>query len=85
MGGLPIGLSSLPPAELESSTRGAIGAAGALTLGGVLGGVLYGIAPRDPATIALVGTALLLIAALASWVPARRAAGVDPAVTLRDE
>ena len=46
---------------------------------------LYGVAPADPVT--LVGTSLLLIgiAALASWIPARRASRVDPAETLRAE
>ena len=46
---------------------------------------LYGVAPADPLT--LIGTSLLLvaIAALASWIPARRASRVDPAETLRAE
>jgi len=47
--------------------------------------MLYGIAPDDPMTMA-GGVALLLAAALvASWVPARRAAGVEPMVALRHE
>jgi putative ABC transport system permease protein len=46
---------------------------------------LYGVAPADPLT--LLGTSVLLVAisALASWIPARRAARVDPAETLRSE
>jgi putative ABC transport system permease protein len=46
---------------------------------------LYGVAPADPLT--LIATSLLLVAisALASWIPARRAARVDPAETLRSE
>ena len=46
---------------------------------------LYGVAPADPVT--LIGASVLLvgIAALASWVPARRASRVDPATTLRAE
>ena len=48
-------------------------------------GFLYGVAPWDP--VALLGSTLVLlaIAAVASWIPARRAAGVDPAEALRTE
>jgi predicted permease len=61
----------------------AIGVAGALALGRVIAGVLYGIAPTDPTTYVVAVATLLGVAALGSWLPARRAAGVDPAVTLR--
>jgi putative ABC transport system permease protein len=47
--------------------------------------VLYGVAPTDPMTMLLVTIVLLTAAALASWIPAHRAAHVDPAVTLREE
>ncbi len=46
---------------------------------------LYGISPRDPATFALVAGVLLLVALVASGLPARRAAGVDPMIALRAE
>jgi putative ABC transport system permease protein len=46
--------------------------------------MLFGIAPRDPATLTAVPLALVACAALAAYVPARRAARVDPAITLRD-
>ena len=48
-------------------------------------GFLYGVAPWDP--VALLGSTLVLLAlaAVASWIPARRAAGVDPAEALRTE
>ena len=47
-------------------------------------GLMYGVQPRDPATLA--GSALLLsaIAALAAWPPARRAARIDPIAVLRE-
>ena len=47
--------------------------------------LLYDLAPRDPAT--LIGAALILLTVgmLAGWFPARRAARIDPAVTLRSE
>ena len=47
--------------------------------------MLYGIEPYDPTTV-VAGAALLLLVALASsWIPARRAAGVEPVVALRHE
>jgi putative ABC transport system permease protein len=63
----------------------ALGALGALTLTRLLRGFLYRTAPSDPATHLAV-TALLAAAALvALYLPARRAARVDPMVALRHE
>lgn len=61
-----------------------VGIVVALAAGTLMSGLLYGVTPRDPLTI--VGTVLLLtaVSVLASWLPARRAARVDPAVVLRD-
>ena len=55
----------------------------ALGLGRLVDGFLYGIASTDPATYA--GAAVLVVGAclLASWLPARRAAEVDPNEVLR--
>ncbi|HEY7475070.1 MAG TPA: ABC transporter permease [Vicinamibacterales bacterium] len=61
----------------------AIGLGGALLLSRYLEAVLYGVRPTDPATFAGVALMLLVAAALASWLPARRAARVDPVTTLR--
>lgn len=62
-----------------------VGVAGALALTRLVRAMLYGIQPYDPLTIA-AGAALLLVVTLAaSWVPARRAAGVEPVVALRHE
>jgi putative ABC transport system permease protein len=46
---------------------------------------LYGVSPTDPATALAVAGVMLAVAASAAFVPARRAASVDPAVTLRAE
>jgi ABC-type lipoprotein release transport system permease subunit len=47
--------------------------------------VLYEVSPIDPLTYGAMSTALILAGALASYLPARRAARVDPAQTLRAE
>jgi putative ABC transport system permease protein len=59
------------------------GAAGALTR--LLTSLLFGITPGDPATFATVGIVMMAAALLASYIPARRAAKVDPLVALRAE
>jgi ABC-type antimicrobial peptide transport system permease subunit len=46
--------------------------------------LLYGVAPRDPATLTGAATTLAAVAALAAWVPAYRASRVDPAEVLRE-
>jgi predicted permease len=49
------------------------------------GTLLYGLQPRDPATLALSAGVLMAVGAVAGWLPARRAARIDPARVLRDE
>ena len=63
----------------------AIGIALALALGRSMSSLLYGLAPHDPATFAAVAMLLAGVAALASYIPARRAMRVDPVVALRYE
>lgn len=63
----------------------AIGIAGALALGTVVGGVLYGVSVRDPIVLASVPLLLAAVATLASVVPAWRASRIDPMETLRVE
>ena len=62
-----------------------IGAAGASATSRLLETLLYGITRADPATYAGVIALLGAAAALACWAPARRAAAVDPAITLRSD
>ena len=45
--------------------------------------LLFGIGPRDPLTYVVVPAVMVTVAAVASYLPARRAAAVDPANTLR--
>jgi predicted permease len=61
------------------------GCALALALGSMLGGLLFGVQPDDPATFALSTGALLLTAMLAAIAPLRTAIRTDPAVTLKAE
>jgi putative ABC transport system permease protein len=61
----------------------ALGLAAALALSQALRSQLYGVSPLDPLTYAAVAAGLVLAAALASYLPARRAARVDPMEVLR--
>ncbi|HSF24694.1 MAG TPA: ABC transporter permease, partial [Blastocatellia bacterium] len=63
----------------------AFGLGGALAATRVLGSQLYGVGTTDAATFAVVSLLLAGVAMLASYIPARRAARVDPMVALRDE
>jgi len=63
----------------------AIGAVVALAFGRVMSSMIYQVNPGDPATFAVVVLLLGVVAALASALPAYRAAKVDPNVALRDE
>ena len=62
-----------------------IGLAAALGLASYIASLLYGVTAFDPASYALTAAVLLAVAALACFVPARRAMRVDPLVALRQE
>lgn len=62
-----------------------LGIAGGLVLSRFLGSLLFAVSPADPLTYAGVSVFLLTIAIAAAYVPARRAAAVDPLVALRYE
>jgi len=61
----------------------AIGGLAAIPLSRFLTGLLYGIEPADPLTIAASAGLLLLVALAAAWIPARTATAVDPMTALR--
>ncbi len=63
----------------------AVGLAGALALTRTMRRMLFGVEPTDAATLAAVATVLITVALLACWIPAMRAARVDPLVALREE
>ena len=63
----------------------ALGAFGALAAGRLLESFVFDVSPRDPVTLVGVAVLMLAVAALASWLPAWRAARIDPMVALRHE
>ncbi len=69
--------------ETERDDTKSVPSGGVLSLPRVLGSLLFEISPADP--LALTGTALTLlaVAAVASFIPALRAATIDPLITMR--
>jgi predicted permease len=70
---------------LLTGTGLAIGIGGTIALGRLVAGLLYGVRPADPVTLLAVALFLAAVAALATYLPARRATRVDPMVALRAE
>jgi putative ABC transport system permease protein len=68
---------------IPSLTGAALGLAGAWAMTRLLSGLLFEVSATDPATFVAVTLLLMAIALLACWIPARRAARVDPMVALR--
>ena len=63
----------------------AAGLLASLLLGRVLAGSLYGVPSTDPVTFTAIAVALLAVALVSSWLPARRATQVSPTVALRQD
>ena len=62
-----------------------IGAVAALVLARLMSAMLFGVKPTDIVTFASVAALLLLVALMACYLPARRAAGLDPMQALRNQ
>jgi len=63
----------------------AIGVSASIALGRYAAALLYGLKPNSPWAISVAAALLLVVAAVAAWLPARRASHVDPMVALRFE
>jgi predicted permease len=68
-----------------AGTGVAVGVVGALATTRLASSLLYGVSARDPITIGAVAGTLLLVSALANYIPARRASRVDPLLALRQD
>ncbi|HYR91281.1 MAG TPA: ABC transporter permease [Terriglobia bacterium] len=89
-----LALGATPAAAIRNAAGGGVtasliglvlGLLGAWGLSRSFSGVLYKVQPDDPATFAGVGLALLAVAIVACWLPARAAARIDPAAALKRE
>lgn len=92
--GIRIALGELPSSVAWIVARRAVsvamlgivvGLGSAMWLSKVLGALLFDVKPADPLVVVLAAVLILTLAAAASWIPARRAAAIDPALALRGE
>jgi putative ABC transport system permease protein len=92
--GLRLALGSSPGGAVGLVLRGTLrvvalgvvlGAAGALVVGRAMEGLLFGVAPSDLRVLSAVAVLIAGTTVLASWIPARRAARIDPIVVLAGE
>jgi len=96
--GVRMALGATPAGIFKLVARRALGLSAAGLAGGLaalfvltriltssIGSLLFAVKPADPATLAIATILFLAIVAIASWVPARRAAALDPASALRQE
>ena len=92
--GIRMALGARPGEVVSHTLRGAlsmllvglaVGLAGAFALTRVLKSLLFEVSALDPVALALACVLMTLIGILAAWIPASRAARVDPMTVLRDE
>ena len=67
------------------SIGASLGALAAFAVGGLLSPVLYGVSPKDPAAFLLAALLIAAVALTAAWLPALRAARIEPSSALREE
>jgi len=60
-----------------------LGVIGSLSLSRLMAGLLFEVAPNDPATLGIVAAVMALVGVAACWIPAARASRIDPGVALR--
>jgi ABC-type antimicrobial peptide transport system permease subunit len=86
LGSTPAGVVRLVLGRVALLVAGGVvlGAAASWWLGHLVASLLYGLAPRDPATTVGAIVLLALVGGFAGWLPAARAARIDPARVLRD-
>jgi ABC-type antimicrobial peptide transport system permease subunit len=68
-----------------AASGGALGLVAALGAGHIVRSLLFGVTATDPVTYLVVALGIGVLAVVASYVPARRAARVDPMTSLRNE
>jgi ABC-type antimicrobial peptide transport system permease subunit len=92
--GIRIALGALPANVVRMVMRDvmllltlgiAVGLAAAMATTRLVGALLFGLTPTDPLTIALATLLMIVVAALAGYLPARRASRIDPMAALRYE
>jgi predicted permease len=67
------------------SIGASLGVIAALAVGGLISPILYGVSPKDPTAFFLAALLIAAVALIAAWLPARRAAGIEPSSALREE
>ena len=72
---------------MESLTLAAVGCVlggfGVIAVSRLARSILFGIAPQDPITLVTTAAVLIVVVLAASWLPARRAARIDPTTAIR--